>query len=470
VKHTLLVTTGLAIAAVAGAVAFQTAAREREYRGFLTGGDAAVAADQSFGAIENYSGAIALRPDSMLAHLRRGQTYRQRGDLAAAARDFRSAAMLDPSATRPLEEWADVLYQQKRFRRAAEIYRAALRLDERDAGVTFRLALALFRSRDLTGALAAVGQALRLDRASSDAHYLMGMCLRENGDAPGAIAAFERAVERSPGMIPAREELADLYAAAGRRNEELEQMQLIAALDRDHVARQVAVGLTHARASRATRDASRQERQANLAILTLGSVLERVPENPAASGALGEVWLDLAQSQGDPDDMRKAIAALEGPAAIPGAPSSSLALYGRALLLNGQHEAAERVLQQAVSRYPVEPAAFLDYATAAEQRRHFEPARAALIDYSALVTGDRDFPTRALRIGQLSLRLDDPATAMVWLTRAQPQLDDDARLYAAMAAAQQRLGDHAAARAALTRGLELAPGDAELTALGRSLR
>lgn len=399
-KHTLVVMTALAVTAVAGALAFQAASREREYRLLLAVGDRAVADDQSFGAIENYSGAIALRPDSMLAHLRRGQTYRQRGDLSAAARDFRIAAMLDPSATRPLEELADVLYGQNRFRRAAEVYESRLRLDERDAEMTFRLALARFRNGNLDEALSALTQTLRLDNTRADAFYLLGMCLREKNDTAGAVAAFEKAVTRSPGLIPAHEELADLYEATGRRNEELEQTQLVAGLDRDQIGRQIAVAMAHARASRAARDEARQERQANLAILTLDSVLERVPDHPGAYRALGEVWLNLAQAQEDPRDLRKAIEALERAASVPGAPSSALSLYGRALLLDHRLDAAERVLQEAIRRFPLDAAAFLDYATAAGQRNHPDVARTALSQYRALVSENPDAATRHLGVGR----------------------------------------------------------------------
>ena len=75
-----------------------------------TRGDAALRDDQTFAAIEAYSGAIALRPDSMLAYLRRGETYQRRGDRGdlERARDFRTAAALDPTATRPLEALGDV--------------------------------------------------------------------------------------------------------------------------------------------------------------------------------------------------------------------------------------------------------------------------------------------------------------------------------------------------------------------------
>src|SRR5580765_5061847 len=112
----------LALAAVGAAVAYQAAARQREYSALLTRGDQALHDDQTFSAIEAYSGAIALRPDSMLAYLRRGQTYLRRGDrgdLDAAARDFRTAARLDPTAPRPLEALGDVLFQSQQYDRAA---------------------------------------------------------------------------------------------------------------------------------------------------------------------------------------------------------------------------------------------------------------------------------------------------------------------------------------------------------------
>src|SRR5471030_3029301 len=119
VRRILLVGVAL-IAAVAAAVAYQTAARDRAYRAFLARGDAALHDEQTFVAIEAYSGAIALRPESMLAHLRRGETYQRRAELDEAARDFRTAAELDPAATRPLEALGDTLYQLQRFDRAAE--------------------------------------------------------------------------------------------------------------------------------------------------------------------------------------------------------------------------------------------------------------------------------------------------------------------------------------------------------------
>ena len=43
----------------------------------------------------------------MLGYLKRGQTYRRRGEFVAAIRDLRRASEIDPTATRPLEELGD---------------------------------------------------------------------------------------------------------------------------------------------------------------------------------------------------------------------------------------------------------------------------------------------------------------------------------------------------------------------------
>ncbi|MFM9469814.1 tetratricopeptide repeat protein, partial [Streptomyces scabiei] len=90
------------------------------YRALLARGDAALNDERAVVAIEAYSGAVALRPDSMLAHLRRGEAYHRHGSLEEAARDFRVAAALDPASARPLESLGDVLYGMERYVRAAE--------------------------------------------------------------------------------------------------------------------------------------------------------------------------------------------------------------------------------------------------------------------------------------------------------------------------------------------------------------
>jgi tetratricopeptide (TPR) repeat protein len=450
----------LALVAVGAGSAYQVAARQRDYATLLTRGDTALRDDQTFAAIEAYSGAIALRQDSMIAYLRRGQTYQRRGDrgdLERAGSDFRSAAALDPTATRPLEALGDVFYRLQRYDRATDAFERCLRLDDRSARVTYRLALARYRQRDLDGALAALRDALRLDDRMAEAYYLLGLCLRETRHTRDALRALEKAIAIEPGMIPAREELADLFRALDRRAEELEQLQVLAGLDRDHVARQVAVGMAHARAGRW-----------DLAVLTLGGALERNPNEPEIYRALGQVWLERPRD--DRAFLSKAREALVRVATGPAATSQALTLYARALIQDGDIDGAERVLQQATVRFPIDPTAFLLYATTAERQDHVEAARRALIQYGGLAPADADSASLATRIATLSMRLNDAPTAVVWFSRALSASPNDVRLLAPLADAQVRAGDLDRARATIARALEKDPNNAQLLTLARRAR
>jgi tetratricopeptide (TPR) repeat protein len=446
-------------AAVVAAGAYHATARDRDYRARLALGDAALRDDRAFVAIEAYSGAVALRPDSMLAHLRRGEAYHRNGSLQEAARDFRMAGRLAPTATRPLEALGDVLYEMERYRRAADAYEASLQLDDRLERVGYKLALARYREGALDRAHAAIEQTLRLNDGMADAYYLLGLVMRDWRRGDEARQAFERAVALAPAMIPAREELADLYGMMGRRLDELDQLQVIAGLDKERVERQVAVGLAHARAG-----------NPDLAVLTLGNALERTPDQPLIYGALGRVWLDIAQARNDRVALIKALEALERIASSPGATSETLTLYGRALLRDNEPDVAERTLQQALARSPVEPTAYLFYAAAAERQNHLEEARQALIAYGGLVADDPEFVTRATRIATLSLRLEDPDTAVEWFQRASDASPNDLNLMTSLADAQIRAGRREAARATIAAILEKDPGYRAPAALGRPAR
>ena len=458
-KRAIFALAVLVLAVVGGGAAYQAVA-QRNYSALLTRGDAALRDEQAFNAIEAYSGAIALRPGSMLAYLRRGQTYQRRGekgDLEAAARDFRTAARLDPAAARPLEALGDVLFQSQLYGRAVQAYEQHIRLDDRSARVSYKLALARYRDLDVAGAVSALTDTLRLDDRLADAHYLLGVCLREQRKVPEALASLEKAVTLAPGMVPAREEIADIYGALGRHVEELEQLQVIAGLDRDRVARQVAIGLAHARAG-----------HWDLAVLTLGGALERSPNEPEIYRALGKVWLERPRD--DRAFLSKAREALERVASSPAATSEMLTLYGRALLQDGDVDGAEHALQQATLRFPIDPQAFVLYASTAEKQSHLEPARQALIQYGGLTSNVADFAPRAARIASLSLRLNDPATAVRWLTQAASSSPNDVRLLTSLADAQIRAGAKEAAQATIARALEKEPKNATLQLLARRAR
>ncbi len=448
------------VTAVIAAAAYHATALEREYRTQLDRGDAALRADQTYTALEAYSGAIALRPDSVLAHLRRAETYQRRGEIDEAARDLRTAAALDPTATRPLDELGDVMYQRQRYHLAIEMYENCLKLDERSPRVQYKLALARYRDGDVNGTIAAVRQALRLDDLMADAHYLLGLSLRDKRRVAEAEQSFEQAVALDPRLVAAREELADVYGSANRRTDEVRQLEAIASIERDRVDRQIAVALAHARNG-----------NADLAVVTLGHALERAADRPPVYAALGKLWFEIASTRKDhPEALVKAIDAFEHTAGTPAATSDVLTAYGRALMQAGQVELADRVLQQATVTFPVDPAAFLASAAVAERLDDAGRARHALIAFTVLVPDDPEFATRAAHIAALSIRMDDNATAVDWLRKAVNATPSDAKLLGALADAQLRNADVDGARQTLARALEKDPENPQLIALARKIR
>jgi tetratricopeptide (TPR) repeat protein len=394
----------------------------------------------------------------MLAYLRRGEAYLQRADLELAARDLGTAAALDPSAPRPLEDLGDVQYRRQRFAQAVQNYETRLKLDERSAPVTYKLALARYRTGNLDGALAAVAQTLKLDAEMADAYYLRGMCLRERRDTAGAVDAFEHAVDLAPASIPPREELADAYGALNRRAEEIEQLQALAALDREHPERQVALGLAQARSG-----------HWDLAVLTLSGAIEKSPGEPLLYRALAETWLNRPREKNDRVYLSKAREALERVSALPTASSTMLLLYGRALLQENDVDIAEQTLLDATRRFPVDPQALAEYAALAERQGHLDSARTALVAFDQLSNGDHDAAPRAAHIAALSARLNDQPGTVTWLQRVTALTPDDARAFAALADAELRSGDKAGASAAVARGLAKDPSNQTLQALSKRL-
>ena len=434
------------VAGAATAVAYTAAVRDREYRRLIADGEAALASGQTSVAIEAFSGAIALNPDSMLAHLKRGETYRRHGDLKAAFRDLRDASELDPSATRPLEQLGDVSLALNRPDRAAERYAAHVQLDDRSPRVFYKLALAQYRNGQASLALRSARRALALDAQFADAHYLAGLCLAAQRQTADARKALERAVDLQPAFIPAREALAAAYRGAGRHLDATEQLEALAALDRGRPARLIALGLEYADA-----------RRTDLAVATLGRAAERFPDNVDVYASLGEVWLRTAIDTGDRVALGKALEALRT-AVVRGGSSRELALYGRALLAAGDTPAALRSLREASTKLPVAPATLLDLATAAERSGDRRTARDALERHVALLAGSTAPVTVARRLGDLSMALGETPEAVRWWRRAATGTSD-VKLLVQLAQTETRVGDYDAARQTVARALALAPAD-----------
>jgi tetratricopeptide (TPR) repeat protein len=447
----------------AGVLAHDAVQRHRDYLSLITQGDDALSQGQTFVAIEAYSGAIALKPDSMPAYLKRGEAHQRRGDtpetLAAALRDLRTAAALEPGATRTLEKLGDVNFQLRRFANAAENYEDYIRIDDHSAEIFYKLALASRGDGRLTRAISALEQAVKLNPNFHQAHYVLGLCLKDREQLAEAAATFSRAIALSPAFIPAREELVDLYRLQNNPRAEIEQLEALFALDPARAERLIAVGLAHMRAG--NRD---------LAVVTLRRAAELFPEAPGIFAALGQVWLDAAEQGGDPSDLRKALEALAPVATQTNASSETLGHFGRALMLTGEQARAELVLKQASQRFPTDPEVLPHLATVAQKLGHLDDARQALVRYSILVDEDREQAVHAVRIADLSMQLNDAASAVRWYQKSESLGTDDVSVLVRLADAQAKAGKLDDARVTAQRAVQKDPVNMSARALARRLQ
>lgn len=433
--------------------------RERRYQQFIQNGDRALASDQTFAAIEAYSGAIALKDDSMVAYLKRGEAYRRRGELKDAARDLRTATRLDPQAVRPAEVLGDVNYGLGLFPRATEAYKAAVAIDDRSPRILYKLGLSLYRSRDSEAAIDPLRKAVALDPRLAEAHHLLGLCLKDRGQPQDALRAFEDAIRVAPNLPAPREEAASLYQAAGRTREAIAQLDALATIESDRPERQAAVALAHARAGRT-----------DAAVGVIGRALDRYPDNAVLYLALGRVWLEAAEPRRDRLGLQKALEAVEPLTRGPQASGDALALYGRTLVLTGDLVRGEAALRQAAGLLPVTLDTLLWLADAADRLGHTAVVRDALERWAAIAPESHpNLPAVYERVGDLAARSGDQRGAIrAWrlATGPTPSLSLLVRLATAEAAA----GETVSARATVARGLAKDPQNAALLTLQRQLQ
>ena len=453
-KRTLTAALVIAAAAAGLIVAGLVVQRDIRYRDLIAAGNLALESDQPFEAIEAFSGAIALKADSMVAYLRRGEAYRRRGESDAALRDLRTATRLDPAAARPAESLGDLNSDLGRYPRAVEAYRRCAAIDDGDPRVQYKLGLALFRSGDAAGAIEPLRRAADLNARLPEAHYLLGLCLRQTKDLDAAARAFEQAVAGSASLLAAREQLAGVYAEAGRPDDAVGQYEALAALEPDRPERAAALALAQARAGK-------QER----AVGVLGQAAQRFPDSAVVYSALGRVWFESAARARDRVGLRKAIEALEPVTRSTTASGDDLAIYGQALVLSGELARGEAALRLAADRLPVSPDTLIWLADAAERLRRYPVVRSALERWAAIAPeSDPNLPAVYERVGDLARRMGDTSAAVhAWRIAAGPSAPPG--FLARLADAELAIGDVDAARKTVARGLARDPRHPVLLAI-----
>lgn len=460
-RKTLALVAVVALAAT-GALFIQRLNQAEHYRRLLAEGEVALSRGQTYVAIEAFSGALALRPASMVAFYRRGEAYAAEAQDERAILDLQAARRLAPDAPEPLEALGRLFDRQGNPAEAAEWFaQAADRLKDADPELLYTLALARYRAGSPATARDPLRRALARDDSMAEAHYLLGLVYRDAQQPDEAMASLERAVRLAPSLLAAREELADLYRERGQLADEARELGALASLDQQ-LNRQIALALAHMRAGRYTEALDAIKR----------------PDASAANDSrvaltTGRIYLARAERTGDRASVTLAQASLERALGGTARRSEGLALFGRALFLAGNYAGAERVLHEATATTPIDAEAFAFLADAAERVAHPDVARDALLGLDAL-EGDTVSAevraARARRIGSLAVAAGDGDTGVEYLTLAIKAGLTDASTLGLLARAHWQTGNQDEARRTLGEALALDARDADLQRLSRVIK
>jgi len=207
-------------AAISILIAWNTVKEDREYRRLLSIGDITLASNQTFEAIEAFSGAVAIRPDSTIAYLKRGNAYKHRGELTAALRDLEEAVTLNPSSTEALELLGDLNVETGNQQQAIKHYLAFTRIDNQSIRALHKLATSYYWIGEIEKSIEATRQVIKLNENLADAHHLLGLSLRELGQIKEAELSFKRALEIDTLKIATTNELTSLLKMASNIQEQ----------------------------------------------------------------------------------------------------------------------------------------------------------------------------------------------------------------------------------------------------------
>ncbi|ACB76235.1 FG-GAP repeat domain-containing protein [Opitutus terrae] len=162
----------------------------------------------------------------------RGNGLLENGDAAGAIDVYTRALPLSPQSTDVRLNLANAYLLAERPMDAAAACRQVLDLDRNNAAAYYLLGCALLRQNQPEPAAEAFQQSWKIEPGIPALDFQMGMAQRELGHLPDAISLFESVVRAEPAHPSAHYQLSQLYRRVGRAEDatrELQQHQQILA-------------------------------------------------------------------------------------------------------------------------------------------------------------------------------------------------------------------------------------------------
>jgi tetratricopeptide (TPR) repeat protein len=181
-------------------------------------------------AIQDFSEAIRLDPNSEIAYYGRGYAYKKKGDYDRAIQDFNEAIHLNPSFERAYYDRGNAYIDKDDYDRAIQEFDDAIRLNPKDANAYNNRGVAYERKDDYGHAIQDYNQAILLNSNSTSAYSNRGSAYFSQSNLSAAIADFEHTISVAPSSSEALYAVLMLHVIMKRQgHDDAQQLARVAA-------------------------------------------------------------------------------------------------------------------------------------------------------------------------------------------------------------------------------------------------
>jgi tetratricopeptide (TPR) repeat protein len=178
--------------------------------------------------------ALALRPDSAVAHNNLGVALHAKGEVREGIACFHRAIAADPKYAKAHTNLGLALYVGGQVEQAIACYRRAIALDPKYAGAHNNLGLALKAKGEVEQAIECYRKAIAADPRLAAVHNNLGSALYARGKVEQAIASYRQAIAADPELAPAHYNLGNALRDTGKVEEAIACYRSAIAADPKH--------------------------------------------------------------------------------------------------------------------------------------------------------------------------------------------------------------------------------------------
>jgi serine/threonine-protein kinase len=182
-------------------------------------------------AVGYYLAALAVRPETVAAHINLGVALGEKGERDEAIQEFRTTIEIDPKFAIAHNNLGRALQEKGERDEAIREFRTAIEIDPNYAVAHHNLGNALKEKGERDEAIREYRTAIKLDHKYAVAHLNLGNTLKVKGERDEAIREFRTAIELNDKLAPAHFGLGVALGEKGERDEAIREFRTAIDLD-----------------------------------------------------------------------------------------------------------------------------------------------------------------------------------------------------------------------------------------------